>query len=55
VGSARQRESERVRKRNGADRSAPQSSERERKGVGVGTDKRGRLSGTEGARARARG
>jgi hypothetical protein len=41
VGSARQRENARV-KRNGADRSAPQSSERQRekKGVRVGADRR---------------
>jgi hypothetical protein len=52
VGSARQRESERARKRNNADRSAPQSSERERGREGArGLALTGgvRLSGAEGA------
>jgi hypothetical protein len=53
VGSARQRESERVRKRNDIDRSAPQSSERERgreRAQGLAPTGGARLSGTECAR-----
>jgi hypothetical protein len=58
MGGVRGAERERARaKRNGADRSAPQSSERERGREGVrGLAPTGgvRLSGTEGARARPR-
>jgi hypothetical protein len=57
VGSARQRESGHACERNDADRSAPQSSEREREGErarGLAPKGGTRLSGTEGTRVQAR-
>jgi hypothetical protein len=57
VGTAGQREREGVGEKNGADSLAPQSSERERRGVsahGLAPIGGAHLSGTEGARVQAR-